>query len=320
MQLLNQTTPKQDGFRMPAEFEPHEGCILIFPERSDSWQYGGYAARKAFVKIAEAISQSEKVTVCASQKQYNNARALLPSQIRVVEMSNNDGWARDYTPIFLKNKNGEIRGIDFGFNAWGGFIDGLYSPWDLDNQMARKICDLYNVDCYEKRDFILEGGSIHVDGEGTCLVTEACLLSKGRNPQLSKKEIEATLIEYLNVSTIIWLPCGIYQDETNEHVDNICTFNAPGEVILAWTDNKEDVQYEMSKACEEVLLSAKDAKGRNLKIHKLPLPQPILMTAAECGGLDLCQDEPTRIPGERLAASYVNFYIANKSIIMHGCG
>ena len=145
-------------------------------------------------------------------------------------------------------------------------------------------------------------------------------MSKGRNHQLSKEEIEATLRKYVNVSTIICVPCGIYQDKTNEHVDNICTFSAPGEVILAWTDNKEDVQYEMSKACEEVLLSAKDAKGRNLKIHKLPLPQPILMTAAECGGLDLCQDEPTRIPGERLAASYVNFYIANKSIIMPGFG
>ncbi|MCR5754359.1 MAG: agmatine deiminase [Acetatifactor sp.] len=320
MRIIKDTTPLADGFRMPGEFEPHEGCIMIFPERSDSWQYGGYAARKAFVEIAGAIAESEKVTVCASAKQYDNARALLPEAIRVVEMSNNDAWARDYCPTFVTNDKGVIRGIDWGFNAWGGLEDGLYFPWDKDNAMARKLCDLMDKDVYDHRDFILEGGSIHVDGEGTCLVTEACLLSKGRNPQLSREQIEQQLREYLNVSTIIWLPCGIYQDETNEHVDNICAFTAPGEVVLAWTDNQEDVQYEMSLACLRVLEQARDAKGRKLKVHKLPLPEPVCITKEECKGLDLCWDEPTRVPGERLAASYVNFYIANKHIVMPGFG
>ena len=127
---------------MPAEFEPHQGCIMIFPERADSWQYGAYAARKAFVQIAEAIARSEKVTVCASGAQYDNARAMLPAHIRVVEMENNDAWARDYAPTFVRNSRGEIRGVDWGFNAWGGLYDGLYFPWDKDNQMARKLCDL----------------------------------------------------------------------------------------------------------------------------------------------------------------------------------
>lgn len=316
MKILCNSTPAKDGFYMPAEFEPHKGCILIFPERSDSWQYGGYAARKAFGKIVEAIARSEQVTVCASAKQYNNARSILPPQVRIVEMSSNDSWARDYAPTFVCNGQGEVRGVDWGFNAWGGLYDGLYFPWDKDNEMARKICDLFQFDVYHKREFILEGGSIHVDGEGTCIVTEACLLSKGRNPSLTKEEIEENLRQYLGVTTIIWLPCGIYQDETNEHVDNICAFTTPGEVVLAWTEDKEDIQYKMSKACLEVLSKVVDAKGRKLKIHKLPLPKPVILTKEECEGLDWYNGNPARIPGERLAASYVNFYIANENIIL----
>ena len=320
LKIIKDSTPAADGFRMPAEFEPHEGCIMIFPERSDSWQYGAYAARKAFVQIAEAIAKSEKLTVCASEAQYDNARAMLPNHIRVVEMASNDSWARDYAPTFVKNDAGEVRGIDWGWYGGGGRFDGLYFPWDKDNRMARKLCDLLEKDVYDKRDFILEGGSIHVDGEGTCMVTENCLLSKGRNPELSREQIEDTLKEYLNVSTVLWLPCGIYHDETNEHVDNICAFVAPGEVVLAWTEDENDIQYAMSKACLDYLEKAVDAKGRHIKVHKLPLPKPVTITKEECDGLDACWDEPTRSPGERLAASYVNFYISNKNIVMPGFG
>lgn len=320
MKIIKDSTPAADGFRMPAEFEPHAGCIMIFPERADSWQYGGYAARKAFAAVAEAIGRSEKVTVLASDKQYENARALLPSHIRVVEMASNDAWARDYAPTFVTNDNGVIRGIDWGFNAWGGLEDGLYFPWDKDNRMARKLCDLLEKDVYDKRDFILEGGSIHVDGEGTAMVTESCLLSKGRNPQLSKEEIEETLKVYLHVEKVLWLPRGIYLDETNEHVDNICAFTAPGQLVLAWTEDADDPQYALSKACLDYLETQTDAKGRKLTVHKLPLPKPVCMRAEECEGLDLCDDEPTRLPKDRLAASYVNFYIANKAVVMPGFG
>lgn len=320
MKIIKDTTPAAEGFRMPAEYERHEGCIMIFPERADSWQYGGYAARKAFVRIAEAIAASEAVTVCACSAQYDNARALLPDHIRVVEMSSDDAWARDYAPTFVKNQQGLVRGIDWGFNAWGGLVDGLYFPWDQDNRMARKLCDLLGKDVYDKRDFILEGGSIHVDGEGTCMVTECCLLSPGRNPHLSREEIETVLRQYLNVSKILWLPWGIYNDETNGHVDNICAFTAPGEVVLAWTEDETDVQYAMSKACLEYLEGSIDARGRRLQVHKLPLPRPVTITEEECRGLDLCRDEPVRRPGERLAASYVNFYIANERIVMPGFG
>lgn len=318
MKILK-STPSQDGYHMPAEYEPHQGCIIIWPERSDSWQYGAYAARKAFVKVAVAIAESEKVTVCASSSQYNNARENLPAYIRVVEMSSNDAWARDCAPTFVKNDN-NIRGIDWYFNAWGGLTDGLYFPWDKDNAMAKKLCDLYDYDIYDAQDFILEGGSIHVDGEGTALVTEACLLSAGRNSDLSKDEITEKLKEYLGVSKVIWLKFGIYNDETNEHIDNICAFTEPGHVVLAWTDDENDPQYPMSKSCLDILENEADAKGRKIIIHKLPLPKPVCITSAECEGLDNMDFQPTRASDERLAASYVNFYISNGAIVMPGFG
>lgn len=319
MRILK-TTPRQDGFYMPAEYNEHYGCIMIWPERADSWHYGAVKARKAFTEIASAIAESEEVTVCASENQYDNAREYLPSHIRVVEMSSNDSWARDYAPTFVINKNGEVRGIDWYFNAWGGLYDGLYFPWDKDNKMARKLCDLYQKDCYDARDFVLEGGSIHVDGEGTAIVTKACLLSKGRNPGMTQEDIEDKLKQYLNVTHVIWLEHGIYNDETNEHVDNICAFTAPGRVVLAWTEDKEDPQYKMSKSCYDILSDITDAKGRRIHITKLPIPNPIRMTSEECMGLEHMDGEPTREVGERLAASYVNFYISNTSIIVPGFG
>lgn len=317
MNILH-STPTADGFHMPAEYEPHAGCILIWPERSDSWQFGAYAARRAFVQIASAIAESEKVTVCASYGQYNNARAALPPHIRVVEMSSNDAWARDYAPTFVVNKRGTLRGINWYFNAWGGLTDGLYFPWDKDNAMANKLCDLYEADVYDAQDFVLEGGSIHVDGQGTALVTENCLLSAGRNPQLTKEQITDKLKTYLGVSKVIWLKYGIYQDETNQHVDNICAFVKPGHVVLAWSERQDDPQYEMSQNCLEILSKERDACGRPIIIHKLPLPEPVCMTEAECSGLDCMDFEPTRTPGERLAASYVNFYISNGAVVMPG--
>lgn len=316
MRILD-TIPKQDGFYMPAEFAPHEGCLMIWPERTDSWQNGAYAARRAFVRVASAIAESEEVTMLVSAKQYETARAMLPQQVRLVECTTDDAWARDVAPTFVVHPDGRRRGIDWGFNAWGGLVDGLYFPWDHDNHVARKVCDLFRNDSYDMRHFILEGGSIHSDGEGTILTTEACLCSAGRNPDMTKDEITQMLCDCLGAEKVIWLPRGIDQDETNEHVDNICAFTNPGEVVLAWTDDETDPQYALSKACLEVLEQETDAKGRKLVVKKLPIPsKPICMTAAECEGLDLWDGEPTRIPGERLAASYVNFYISNGAIIL----
>lgn len=311
------STPKKDGFRMPGEFEPHEGCWMIWPERPDNWRLGAKPAQKVFVDVATAISKFEPVTMVVSRAQYANARNMLPDNIRVIEMSNDDSWMRDCGPTFVVNdETGEVRGIDWSFNAWGGLVDGLYFPWDADDQVAQKVCEIERKDRYRLNNFVLEGGSIHVDGEGTLITTEECLLSEGRNSSLTKSEIEDVLKEYLNLEKIIWLKKGIYLDETNGHVDNICNFIRPGEVVLAWTDDKNDPQYEISKENYDILSHETDAKGRKLKIHKLYVPSPVLITKEESEGVDSVDGTLPRIEGDRLAASYVNYYTANGGVIV----
>ena len=189
------TTPRADGFRMPAEWEPHAQTWLLWPERPDNWRDGAKPAQKVFAEVAKAISQFEPVTMCVSPAQYAHARNVLPGDIRVVEMTSNDSWIRDCGPTFLVNDKGAVRAVDWDFNAWGGLYDGLYFPWDQDDMVPRKVCDIEGVDTYRPPGFVLEGGSIHVDGEGTLLTTKMCLLSPGRNPDKTQEEIEAQLKE-----------------------------------------------------------------------------------------------------------------------------
>ncbi len=209
--------------------------------------------------------------VIVSNAQYTNARARLPENIRVVEMSNDDAWARDTGPTFVINDKGEIRGCDWTFNAWGGLVDDLYFPWDNDDKVAQKICELEGVDSYRTEGFVLEGGSIHVDGEGTLITTEMCLLSKGRNPHMSKEQIEDKLKEYLNVEKIIWIKDGIDPHETNGHVDMVACFVRPGEVACIWTDAPTHPFYKECQDAYKTLSEATDAKGRKLKVWKLTM-------------------------------------------------
>lgn len=310
MKRLN-TIPKQDGFRMPGEFEKHAGTWIIWPERPDNWRLGGKPAQKVFTEVASVIGKYEAVTVVASRAQYSNAREMLPSYVRVVEMSNDDSWIRDCGATFLVNDKGNRRAVDWYFNAWGGLVDGLYFPWDQDDKIAQKMCEIEGVDRYRLDDFILEGGSIHVDGEGTVMVTEECLLSEGRNSSMTKEEIGKVLCDYLNCEKVLWIPRGIYNDETNGHVDNMCNFVRPGEVVLAWTDDENDPQYERSVEAYEYLSSETDTKGRKLKIHKLHTPSPILITKEESEGVDTVDGTLPREEGDRMAASYVNYYTGN---------
>ncbi|MEG2149071.1 MAG: agmatine deiminase [Clostridiales bacterium] len=309
-----ETSPKADGFRMPGEFEPHQSTYIIWPQRTDNWRLGGKPAQKVFTEVATAISKFEEVTVAVNSDQYANARGMLPYNVRVLEIANDDAWVRDCGPTCVVNGK-ETRGVDWRFNAWGGLVDGLYFPWDKDDALAQKVCEAERLNYYSLDEFILEGGSIHTDGEGTLITTEECLLSQGRNPQMSKEEIENTLKEYLGLEKIIWLKNGIYNDETNGHVDNIFSYAAPGEVILAWTEDKNDPQYEISANCLKVLENATDAKGRKLNVHKMLLPKPILITEEESQGVDAVNGTLPRVEGDRLAASYVNFYICNNAVI-----
>jgi agmatine deiminase len=309
------STPAQDGFHMPAEFARHDGCWLLWPERSDNWRLGAKPAQAAFTAVAAAISSTERVTVAASSRQYRNARARLPRRVRVVELSSDDSWMRDVGPTIVVDRRGRRRGVDWQFNAWGGLAKGLYFPWDLDDAVAGKVCEIEGIDRY-RAPFVLEGGSIHVDGQGTLLTTEECLLNGNRNPQLARSELERLLGSYLGIDTVIWLGRGVANDETDGHIDNLCCFVAPGEVCLTWTDDRRDRQYSISREAYERLAAARDARGRRLKIHRLVQPGPLHMTRQEAEGIDDTATASPRRPGHRLAGSYVNFYIANRAVVM----
>ena len=249
---------------------------------------------------------------------------VLEDRCLILPIESDDAWARDVGPTFVvkKDSHGDdneanIRGISWKFNAWGGEVDGLYASWDKDNKVAEKFCDLCEIDFYDAEPFVLEGGSIHTDGSGTVMVTQSCLLSGGRNPDLSKPEIEEKLKKYLGCEKVLWLPRGIYNDETNEHVDNVCAFIAPGEAVLAWTDNENDPQYELSMADLLYLQDEVDAEGNKIKVHKLPIPDhPVTVTEKDLANYEFEEGEDVREVGERLAASYVNFYYINGAVLV----
>jgi agmatine deiminase len=308
-------TPATDGFWMPAEFEAHAGCWMLWPERPDNWRESARPAQRAFVDVARAISRFEPVTVGVSAAQFERARELLQQNVRVVEMSHDDSWMRDVGPTFVVNGSGDVRGVHWRFNAWGGRHGGLYSPWDQDELVARKVLEIEGRDCYPAT-LINEGGAIHVDGAGTALVTEECLLNANRNPHMSRTQIEASLRQYLGVNTVVWLGKGVFNDETDGHIDNLACFVRPGEVCLTWTDDRRDPQHAISQDAWERLHDARDARGRRFKVHKLPMPGPLFMSAKEARGLAPRKATKPRPAGERLAGSYVNFYIANGGILM----
>jgi agmatine deiminase len=309
------STPRRDGYRMPGEFEPHQGCWMLWPERPDNWRLGAKPAQQAFVAVATAIAGSEPVSVGVSAAQYANARRLLPGAVRVVEISSNDAWMRDVGPTFVVNDRGGVRGVDWQFNAWGGLDGGLYFPWDKDDAVAQKVLEIEGRDRY-RAPFVLEGGAIHVDGQGTLITTEECLLNRNRNPGLTRDEIEDLLRRYLGVEAVVWLGKGTYMDETDGHVDNLCAYVRPAEVVLNWTDDRDDPQYESSREAYERLKEARDARGRRFEVHKLVQPGPLLTTHEEAAGVDSAEGTKRRQAGDWLAGSYVNFYLGTKRVVV----
>jgi len=305
------STPRADGFRMPAEFEPHAQLWMLWPQRPDNWRLGAKPAQRAWVQVATAISQFEPVTVGVNNDQYENARNLLPARVRVVEISSNDAWMRDCGPTFVVNDKGDVRLVDWAFNAWGG----LYFPWDKDQMVPLKISELERVDRY-KAHLVMEGGSIHVDGEGAVITTEECLLSPGRNPQLSREEIEENLRDYLSVDKVIWLAKGIDPEETNGHVDDVACFVRPGVVLAAITEDKDDWRSDLLQDNLRRLQTATDAKGRKLEVHTMPMPAIMVITEDEAWGVDSAEGSIPRAPGDKTAASYLNFLIVNGGVIM----
>jgi agmatine deiminase len=305
------STPAEDGFRMPGEFEPHSGCWMAWPERPDNWRLGAEPAQEAYAAVAEAIAASEPVTMAVSDAHFENARAKLPAAVRVVEVSADDAWIRDHGPTFVVDGKGDRRGVDWRFNAWGG----IYSPWDRDERVAAKVLEIEDADRY-RAPIVLEGGSIHVDGEGTVLTTEECLFNPNRNPEHSKEQIERILLDYLGAEKVIWLGAGVFEDETDGHVDNLACFARPGTVLLTWTDDEDDPQHAISSDARDRLEATTDARDRPFEVALLPSPGPLQLSAEEGEGIDVREGTQPRLAGERLAGSYVNFYLGNSRIVM----
>jgi agmatine deiminase len=308
------STPAADGFRMPAEWEPHSGCWMAWPERPDNWRLGAEPAQEAFAAVASAIAATEPVTMAVSDGQYERARAALPDSVRLVELSTDDAWLRDTGPTFVVDGKGARRGVDWRFNAWGGLEGGLYFPWDRDDRVAAKVLEVERDGRYVA-PLVLEGGSIHVDGEGTVLTTEQCLLNPNRNPGLDRAAIEAALHAHLGTEKVVWLGDGVVEDETDGHIDNLACFARPGVVMLTWVEDPDDPQHLVSRDALERLEGATDARGRSFEVIKLPAPGPLTATEEEASGVEVVEGTQPRRGGERLAASYVNFYIANSRVV-----
>lgn len=312
---IKNSTPKKDGFYFPGEWEQQAKCWVGWPFRTDVWRAGAKPGQKQMLEVIKAIAEFEEVNVLVPREHYKSARAAIPEHknIKVVEMSCDDGWFRDIGPTFLKNGKGEIRGVDWQFQAWGGLEEGFYFPWDQDDLAARKILEIENVDRY-RAPIILEGGAIFGDGEGTVLVTESSELEHNQN-NMSKDEIEIQLKEYLGAEKIIWIKNGVAYDSVWGHVDLVCSFARPGEVLLSWSDNMDDENYQLMRENYEILENTTDAKGRKLKINKLYLPDPMYMTKEEAESFDVVEDTTGWKEGDRIAGSYINYFMGNGCIV-----
>ena len=294
-------TPKDQNYRMPGEWESHACCWMQWPH--DNPNFKSYAevpswshfdiekGRIAWANVANAISNFEPVKMIVHPDNIINAKKLLNGKVEILSFVNDDGWARDSGAIFLLNKEKKLGGTDWEFNGWGKF-----SPYDADNKIAKFMIE--NTEAtYFKNNMILEGGSIHTDGDGTLLTTEQCLLNKNRNPDLSKEEIEENLKNYLGVNKIIWLKNGT-DEGTDGHVDNVACFVKPGEILALSCSDKQDPFYDKINENLEILKTALDSKGNVLDIIELEMSYKRL------------------IPNDDEPSSYINFYIANKGIVM----
>lgn len=289
------STPAALGYRFPAEWEPHRATWLSWPHNLDTWPGKFEPIPAVWAELVRTLAPHEAVHVLASGAAADEARRLVGDApgVTLHDIRTNDCWMRDHGPTFLVGPAGaEPSLVDWEYNAWGG----KYPPFDADNLVPRQIAELL-----ERRRFapgiVLEGGAIDTDGQGTLMTTEQCLLEPHRNPQLSQQEIERYLREYLGVSHVIWLGEGIAGDDTDGHIDELARFVGPRTVAAAVEDDPQDVNYAPLRDNWSRLERATDAQGRSLELVRLPMPRPMYHN------------------GQRLPASYANFYIANGLVV-----
>jgi len=279
-----------DGERltMPAEWAPHERTLMCWPAREAMWGERYAQAKADHAEIANAIAAFEPVLMAAAPSQAGEARAAVSAAVEVVPIPLDDSWARDSGPIFV-TAPGRRAGVDFGFNAWGE----KFHPYDEDAGFAARVLEHLGEERIDARDLVLEGGSIAVDGEGTLITTEQCLLNPNRNPSLSREEIEARLRERLGVDRIVWLGRGLLEDDdTDGHVDNVCAFVAPGRVVLQSVADEADPNFPHVRENAERLHAA---------------------------GIDVVEIDwlpRVRHDGPPTVVPYTNYYLCNGAVIV----
>ena len=272
---------------MPAEWDPHERTLMAWPRRRELWDAALDDARLAHAAVADAIAAFEPVTMVADPEDAADARARCPAGVEIVELPLDDSWMRDSGPIYVTGEAADRVAVHFGFNAWGG----KFAPWDRDAAVGRLIAERLGDEVVEA-PLVLEGGSIAVDGEGVLVTTEQCLLNPNRNPSLSREEIERGLCDNLGVDHVIWLGAGLSEDlDTDGHVDLICAFTGPGEVLLqaAPPDSPDHEPMEENR---------RRLEAAGLKVRRLEgLPH-------------------AEVEGQRVVVSYMNFYVCNGGVIV----
>jgi agmatine deiminase len=288
---------------MPAEWEPHAATWLAWPHKRDSWPGNFEPIPAVWVEMVRALAPHETVNIlvndaatAAAVRARLQAADVATGNVALHQIATDDAWARDHGPTFVtRDVDGrrELAAIDWIYNAWGG----KYPPWERDDAVPRQIAPLLGVRLFEP-GIVLEGGSIDVNGRGTLLTTEACLLNPNRNPQLTRAQIEQFLRDYLGVRHILWLGDGIVGDDTDGHIDDLARFVDPSTVVTVRESDPRDDNYARLQANYERLKQMSDQDGRALRVVTLPMPAAVFYE------------------DQRLPASYANFYIANGVVLV----
>ena len=298
-------TPKSLGYTMPAEWETHDATWLAWPHDPLTFPDRIKKVEETYLHMIEAIHKHENINLFVTDLNMKSRVAKLLEQKGVNLQKINfyvwdyaDVWFRDYGPIFVINKEKkQIAFVHWIFNAWGG----KYKELVKDSQIPYIISNRLQLNNF-RPGIVLEGGSVDINGEGTALTTEQCLLNSNRNPNLSKPEIEKFLIDYYGINHVIWLKSGVAGDDTDGHIDNLARFANPRTVLCAYEENEGDENHSILKNNYEILLKSTDQDGKKLEVIKMPMPPAILANA---------RDSKTRLP-----ASYLNFYVANKVVLV----
>lgn len=289
--------PARDGFTMPAEWGPHTRTWMCWPCRMEVWggPDGLLRAKQAYARVARAISSFEPVIMAARPQDAAEAKLACAGKVDLFEVPLDDSWARDSGPTFLVRPDGRRAGVQWQFNAWGN----KYRPFDKDAEFATRALKQTGARVY-RAPLVCEGGAIHVDGEGTLITTDQCLLNENRNPGLSRQQVEERLALFTGARRIVWLGDGFSDDETDGHIDNIACFAAPGRVLVGIPTSKSDPDYGPTMELMRKLKAARDAHGRAFEIVEIAQPK---IARTDWGGWPL-------------AASYINFYLPGGGVVM----